>query len=158
MTKNLQIEGLIWIAILISDDTYKKISLYGVIKMGLRMRKSISICKGVRLNVGKKGVGLSFGTKGLRYSINSSGRRTTTIGMPGTGISYSTSSGGSRRNYSSNAYYTRQQLQIQKQQQKFNEIQQNTFAVNEYTNLIEIIKGVHRECDEFVDWVHISSL
>lgn len=127
--------------------------------MGLRMRKSFSLGKGVRLNVGKKGIGVSFGTKGLRYTINSSGRRTTTVGIPGTGLSYSTSTGGrSRRNYSSSAYNTRQQLQLQKQQQKINEIQQNTLIVNEYKNLIEIIKGVHRECDEFVDWVHINSL
>lgn len=127
--------------------------------MGLKMRKSFSICKGVRLNVGKNGVGVSFGTRGLRYSINSSGRRTTTVGIPGTGISYSTSTGGrSKRNYSSSAYTTRQQLQIQRQQQKLDEIQENSLAVEEYNNLIEVIKGVHKECDEFVDWKRINSL
>lgn len=126
--------------------------------MGLRMRKSFSIGKGARLNVGKKGIGVSFGTKGLRYSINSSGRRTTTIGIPGTGISYSTSTGGSNRKYSSTAYNKRQQLQLQKQQQKLDEIQQNKIAVEEYNNLIEVIKGVHKECDDFVDWAHINSL
>ncbi len=126
--------------------------------MGLRMRKSFSIGKGVRLNVGKKGLGVSFGTKGLRYSINSSGRRTATIGIPGTGISYSKSTGGSKRKYSSTAYNARQQLQLQKQQQKLDEIQKNKLAVEEYNNLIEIIKGVHKECDDFVDWAHINSL
>jgi hypothetical protein len=126
--------------------------------MGLNMRKSFTICKGVRLNVGKKGVGVSFGTRGLRYSINSSGRRTATVGIPGTGISYSTSSGEDRRNYSSTSYATRQQLQMQRQQQKLNEIQENALAVEEYNNLIEVIKGVHKECDEFIDWKHINSL
>ncbi len=56
--------------------------------MGLRYRKSINLGGGVRLNVGKKGVGLSAGTRGLRYSVNSSGRRTTSAGIPGTGLGY----------------------------------------------------------------------
>lgn len=60
---------------------------------------------GVRFNVGKKGVGVSFGTKWLRHSINSSGIRTTTVGIPGTEISYSNSPGsGTRRKYSSSVY------------------------------------------------------
>lgn len=65
--------------------------------MGLRIRKSITICKGVRLNLGKSGASVSFGTKGLRQMIHTSGRRTTTVGIPGTGISYVTTSGGSKR-------------------------------------------------------------
>jgi len=120
------------------------------------MRKSITICKGVRLNLGKKGVGVSFGTKGLRYSINSSGRKTTTVGIPGTGISYSKSSGS--RNYSSSAYSTRTQLQGQREQQKQNELQQNRLAVQQYENLVGCIKGVHKECDDYVDWTHINAV
>lgn len=54
--------------------------------MGWRFRKSINLGKGVRLNLNKKSAGISFGTKGARYSINSDGRRTTTIGIPGTGL------------------------------------------------------------------------
>lgn len=65
--------------------------------MGLNFRKSFKIAPGIKMNIGKKGVGLSFGTKGARYSINSSGRRTKTIGIPGTGISYSTTSTKSKR-------------------------------------------------------------
>lgn len=65
--------------------------------MGFRFRKSVKIAPGVRMNFGKKGVGMSFGGKGARYSISSTGRRTTTVGIPGTGLSYSTSSGGRRR-------------------------------------------------------------
>lgn len=127
--------------------------------MGLRMRKSFSLGKGIRLNVGKSGLGLSFGTKGLRYSINSKGRRTSTIGIPGTGLSYSTSSGGrSKRQYKSSAYNKRLQLQQQKQQYKLDELQQNALAVEEYNSLIEIIKGLHKECDDHVDWAHINSL
>lgn len=98
--------------------------------MGLRMRKSFTIAKGVRLNVGKSGMGISFGTRGLRYSIHSSGKRTATVGLPGTGISYSTSTGGSKRKYSSDAYGRRQQLQYAKQQQKIDEVKRNSLAPN----------------------------
>ena len=65
--------------------------------MGLKFRKSIKIAPGVRMNFGKKGVGMSFGGKGARYSISSTGRRTTTVGIPGTGLSYSHSSGGGKK-------------------------------------------------------------
>lgn len=56
--------------------------------MGLRVRKSFTIAKGVLVTVGKTGVGMSVGTRGLRHSIHSSGRRTSSIGIPGSGISY----------------------------------------------------------------------
>lgn len=56
--------------------------------MGLRYRKSITLCKGVRLNVGKTGVSISAGIPGFRKTIHSSGRVTTSIGIPGTGVYY----------------------------------------------------------------------
>lgn len=65
--------------------------------MGFRARKSISIAKGVRLNISKTGVGISVGTKGLRHSVHSSGRRTRSVGIPGTGIGWVSSSSGSKR-------------------------------------------------------------
>ena len=73
--------------------------------MGLRFRKSIKIAKGVNLNLNKKSVGLSIGGKGARYTINSSGRRTATVGIPGTGLSYSHTSGGKKSSKGSNASY-----------------------------------------------------
>lgn len=36
--------------------------------MGLSFRKSIKLCKGINLNIGKSGVGLSAGAKGIKYS------------------------------------------------------------------------------------------
>jgi tetratricopeptide (TPR) repeat protein len=58
--------------------------------MGFRLYKSIGLGKGVRLNVSKTGLGMSVGTKGLRYSVHSSGRRTTSAGIPGSGVRYQT--------------------------------------------------------------------
>lgn len=56
--------------------------------MGLNFRKSITLIKGVKLNLSKSGPSLSFGKSGLRQSINLKGQGRTTIGIPGTGIYY----------------------------------------------------------------------
>lgn len=65
--------------------------------MGFRMRKSFKVAPGVRVNVSKSGVGASVGTRGARYSAHSSGRRTTSVGVPGTGVGWtSTTTGPSR--------------------------------------------------------------
>ena len=75
--------------------------------MGLRFRKSIKLGGGAKLNINKKSVGLSAGGKGARYTVNSSGRRTKSVGIPGTGLSYVSTSGGkkssSRRSHSHKA-------------------------------------------------------
>lgn len=56
--------------------------------MGLRVRRSVNIAPGVKFNVSKKSVGFTVGTKGAHYSVNSSGRKTSSVGIPGTGVSY----------------------------------------------------------------------
>lgn len=61
--------------------------------MGLNFRKSINLGKGFKLNIGKKSVGISGGVKGARISMNSSGRKTATFSIPGTGLSYTVNLG-----------------------------------------------------------------
>lgn len=56
--------------------------------MGLRFRKSVTLCKGLKLNLGKNGMSVSVGRNGLRKTFHTSGRVTTTVGIPGTGIYY----------------------------------------------------------------------
>lgn len=124
--------------------------------MGMRFRKSVKIAPGIKMNLGTKSVGMSFGTKGCRYSINSSGRRTSTVGIPGTGLSYSTSHSSSKRSYNSSNYVKRSEIQRLKQQQKLEELEANRLSVEEYTNYIDLIKNVHRECDTPIDWVGLS--
>lgn len=127
--------------------------------MGLRVRKSFKIAPGVRLNLGKKSAGLSFGTKGLRYSINSNGRRTTTIGIPGTGISYSSSS---QRKYNSSkaraARLKREREKAAKERQKQLELEYAKAAVEEYENLIVALRTIHISHSEFIDWNSINSI
>lgn len=62
--------------------------------MGLRFKRSIGLGKGVRLNLGKGSVGISAGAKGARVSVNSRRGVTSSVGVPGTGLSYSSTSGG----------------------------------------------------------------
>lgn len=69
----------------------------GRIHMGLRFRKSFKIAPGVKVNLNKKSAGVTIGTKGAHYTINTSGKRTASVGIPGTGLSYSTSSGGGKK-------------------------------------------------------------
>lgn len=56
--------------------------------MGLRFRKSFKIAPGVKVNLNKKSSSVTFGGKGAHYTVNSKGRKTTTVGIPGTGMSY----------------------------------------------------------------------
>ena len=64
--------------------------------MGFRARRSFKVAPGVRVNVSKSGIGASVGTRGARYSVHSSGRTTRSVGIPGTGVGYVSSSGGGR--------------------------------------------------------------
>lgn len=68
--------------------------------MGLRFRKSVKICKGVKVNFSKSGASLSLGGRG--HSMNFGGRGTrATFGIPGTGLSYSTKVTGHHKSKSS---------------------------------------------------------
>src|SRR5436190_6256820 len=74
--------------------------------MGFRMRKSIKVAPGVRVNVSKRGVGASVGGKGGRYSAHSSGRRTVSAGsgvVPGVYYQKSVSGKGTQGGLSSSA-------------------------------------------------------
>lgn len=53
-----------------------------------RFRKSIKIAPGVKLNFNKNSSSITFGGKGAHYTVNSNGKRTTSFGIPGTGLSY----------------------------------------------------------------------
>lgn len=65
--------------------------------MGFRFKKSKKIAPGVRLNFGKKSAGISFGGKRGGLSFNSKTGARTRVSVPGTGISYSTKLGGSKK-------------------------------------------------------------
>ena len=125
--------------------------------MGLRFRKSIRICKGMKLNFGKTGVGVSFGTRGLHYTVHSSGRRTASVGIPGTGISYVSSSGGGRSKRSRAGACVKAQRAIQVQQQKEEEYNRNCEMVDDFNELLDMIRSIHEECSETIDWISLKN-
>lgn len=129
--------------------------------MGLRFRKSVKISKGVKLNFGKTGASVSFGSKGLHRTIHSSGRKTTSAGIPGTGLSYvSISNSKGKRTIGNNqkdndaiAFRDKNRAYIQKK--KDEEYAQNCEMLDDYNELIDQIRSIHDECSEPVDWVAI---
>lgn len=62
--------------------------------MGLRFRRSIKIAPGVRVNLNKKSASVTFGPKGLKHTVSTTGKSHTTVGVPGTGLSYTTVAAG----------------------------------------------------------------
>lgn len=56
--------------------------------MGFRFRKSLKLAPGVRLNLNKKSASITTGIKGAHVTKNTNGQTTTSVGAPGTGISY----------------------------------------------------------------------
>lgn len=67
--------------------------------MGLRFRKSVKICDGLKLNFGKTGMSMTVGSGPLKKTFNTNGNVTTTVGIPGTGIYWTeTERQGSRNN------------------------------------------------------------
>jgi hypothetical protein len=57
--------------------------------MGFQYRKSVRLGP-FRVNISKSGVGYSVGGRGFRTGVSSRGKRYTTFGLPGSGISYRT--------------------------------------------------------------------
>lgn len=58
--------------------------------MPFRFRKTIKLGKGLKLNLSKSGVSTSIGGRGATVNLGKRGVRTT-VGMPGTGLSYTSS-------------------------------------------------------------------
>ena len=64
--------------------------------MGWRLRKSINLGLGFRINLSKSGIGYSWGFPGYRVTKMANGGNRTTYSLPGTGISYVEQNGGSK--------------------------------------------------------------
>ena len=56
--------------------------------VGFRLRKSINLGGGFRINISKSGVGYSWGVPGYRITKTAKGSTRTTYSIPGTGLSY----------------------------------------------------------------------
>lgn len=58
--------------------------------MGFRFRRSIKLLPGLRLNLSKSGVSTSIGGPGATLNVKADRKPRVTVGLPGTGISYTT--------------------------------------------------------------------
>ena len=54
--------------------------------MGWRFRKSIRILPGIRVNLSEKGMGHSIGVPGYRRGRTATGKKYSTVSIPGTGL------------------------------------------------------------------------
>lgn len=113
--------------------------------MGLNFRKSISLLPGVKLNLNKKSAGLSFGVKGARYSINTSGQRRATVGIPGTGISYTKTFGDKKKSAKTD-------------RAKKKELEKNQEVVQDYNEQVEEVIGIHRTGVDAIDWNRVETV
>jgi uncharacterized protein DUF4236 len=64
--------------------------------MGLRLYRRIPLLPGVRLNVSGSGPSMSFGHRGAWYTVGPGGRRTATLGWPGSGVRWTETNSGGR--------------------------------------------------------------
>lgn len=128
--------------------------------MGLRMRKSITLGKGVKVNFGTKGASLSFGIKGLRQTIHTSGRRTTSIGIPGSGLSYVKTASGPlfKNNQAEKSAGNKQSNTSRKQANTGSNASPTPYEaqVLDYENHIATITSLHKNSDEEIHWNEIK--
>lgn len=140
--------------------------------MGLNFRKSISLGHGLKINLSKGGPSLSFGKKGLRQTISASGRATTTVGIPGTGVYYSKQKnvkslfGGlfgdkkkGKEEKASKASKAEKEPKAAatKATKPTVDIEGNKQKVAEYEAYIDSIRSVHKICDDSIDWQGLST-
>ena len=147
--------------------------------MGLRFRRSVTLFKGVKLNFSKSGVSVTTGVKGFHKTYNfNTGKTTTSVGIPGTGISYVTTSGG--RNSTSNTSRQQNSQRVahnnptyaelednsentvyrQPANAPVEEVPENAFlqeAPQESTSSLseEQLTSIHYSADDTIDWTDI---
>ena len=141
--------------------------------MGLNFRKSISLGKGLKLNLSKSGPSVSFGKSGFRQSVNLKGQARTTVGIPGTGIYYTKTNnvknlvGGLTGNDSKGKKSTKKDAEAKGSKatkaapasKAVNEelIAQSKAQVEEFAAGIDALKSVHKQSDGYIDWESIAN-
>lgn len=138
--------------------------------MGLRFRKSISIIPGVKLNIGTTGMSVSAGVPGFRKTFHTSGRVTTSVGIPGTGLYYVDTD--NTRTQNSQRRTTRQQAlpsgsgrvsyipenpNNNYSESRSSVSHDNAISVSERVEQLDIntLKSIHKTSDDSIDWTEV---
>ena len=144
--------------------------------MGLNFRKSISLGKGLKLNLSKSGPSVSFGKSGFRQSVNLKGQARTTVGIPGTGVYYTKTSnvknivGGltgkddskgkksTKKDTAAKGSSTKAAKAAPAAKQVNEElIAQSKAQLEEFAAGIEALKSVHKQSDGYIDWEAVAN-
>ena len=144
--------------------------------MGLNFRKSISLGKGLKLNLSKSGPSVSFGKSGFRQSVNLKGQARTTVGIPGTGVYYNKTSnvknivGGltgkddskgkksTKKDTAAKGSSTKAAKAAPAAKQVNEElIAQSKAQLEEFAAGIEALKSVHKQSDGYIDWEAVAN-
>ena len=147
--------------------------------MGLNFRKSISLGKGLKLNLSKSGPSVSFGKSGFRQSVNLKGQARTTVGIPGTGVYYTKTSnvknivgGLTGKDDSKGKKSTKKDTaakgssakaakaaKVAPAAKQVNEelIAQSKAQLEEFAAGIEALKSVHKQSDGYIDWEAVAN-
>ena len=146
--------------------------------MGLNFRKSISLGKGLKLNLSKSGPSVSFGKSGFRQSVNLKGQARTTVGIPGTGIYYTKTSnvknivGGltgknddakgkksTKKDAEPKASKSTKAAAAPAAKAAKNEelIRESQAKIEEFAAGIEALKSVHKQSDGYIDWEAVAN-
>lgn len=132
--------------------------------MGLRFRKSISIMPGVKINFGKKGTSITTGVPGFKKTFHSSGRVTTSIGIPGTGISYVKTENKNREHHiqrqtrnESSTYYEPASETVTMPDYTESEFMYDTSYTEPISKSVtkNVVTDIHKITDEVIDWTEI---
>ena len=148
--------------------------------MGLRFRKSISIIPGVKLNFGTTGMSVSTGVPGFRKTFHTSGRVTTSVGIPGTGLYY-VDTKNTRTQNNRRSIQTRQETPSFHSEPTYSTEQQNYANENEIVEAPDYpapvpsnyelstpidfdtvrqldttsLKSIHKASDDSIDWTEV---
>lgn len=118
--------------------------------MGLNFRKSVSLGKGLKLNLGTKSASVSAGIPGARYSVSTTGQRRATFGIPGTGLSYTKTFG--TKSDKKKAEDRKEAKANSKEAKKNEEIVEN------YQEQVEEVIGIHRDGFDTINWNKLSDV
>ena len=141
--------------------------------MGLNFRKSISLGKGLKINLSKSGPSVSFGKSGFRQSINLKGQARTTVGIPGTGVYYTKTSNvknivggltgkdgkdtkGKKGKGDADAKKAAKAAPAAKANNE-ELIAQSQAQIQEFAEGLDALKSVHKQSDGYIDWETVKN-
>lgn len=76
-----------------------------------RFRRSVKIAPGLKINLNKKSTSVTVGGKGFHQTVSSNGKKTTSVGIPGTGLSYvDVQSSNKRKNYNNTGGFSEENV------------------------------------------------